>query len=62
MQIKNNFIGGYFSASKKYNTNIKKAKKVFNSFLIDLKNFKIPLLNSYEKDYKFEGKYIQIHI
>ena len=54
MQIKNNFFNGYFYNSSKYNNNIKKTKKAFNSFLIDLKNFKIPLLQSYEKNYKFD--------
>jgi len=32
---------------------VKKTKKVFNSFIIDLKNNQIPLLESYEKNYEF---------
>ena len=40
--------------SKSYYKNLKKTKKIFNSFLIDLKNFEIPLLQSYEKDYEFD--------
>jgi len=54
MLKKDNFFKSYFVNSSKYNRNIKKTKKVFNSFLIDLKNYKIPLLESFEKDYKFD--------
>jgi len=54
MLKKDNFFKSYFVNSSKYNRNIKKTKKVFNSFLIDLKNYKIPLLGSFEKDYKFD--------
>ena len=53
MIIKNNFFDGYFVNSSKYKNNIKKTKFFFESFLKDLKNFKIPLLQSYEKDYQF---------
>ena len=53
MLKKDNFFKNYFVNSKKYYENIKKTKKIYNSFLIDLKNFKIPLLESYEKDYEF---------
>ena len=53
MLKKDNFFKNYFINSNKYNRNLKKTKKVFNSFLSDLKNCKIPLLKSYEKDYKF---------
>ena len=51
---KDNFFKGNFVNSRKYNINLKKTKKVINSFLNDLKNFKSPLLESYEKDYKFD--------
>ena len=54
MLKKDNFFKSYFVNSSKYNRNIKKTKKVFNSFLVDLKNYKIPLLESFEKDYKFD--------
>ena len=54
MLKKDNFFKSYFDNSSKYNRNIKKTKKVFNSFLADLKNHKIPLLGSFEKDYKFD--------
>ena len=54
MLKKDNFFKSYFINSSKYNRNIKRTKKVFDSFLKDLKNYKIPLLESYEKDYKFD--------
>ena len=53
MLKKDNFFKSYISNSKSYYKNLKKTKKVFNSFLIDLKNFEIPLLESFEKDYEF---------
>ena len=53
MLKKDNFFKNYFVNSRKYYENIKKVKKTYGSFLVDLKNFKIPLLESYEKDYKF---------
>ena len=37
-----------------YNKNLKKTKNFFNSLIIDLKNNKIPLLESYEKNYEFD--------
>jgi len=51
---KDNFFKNYFISSSKYNKNLKKTKKIFNSFLIDLKNNQIPLLDSYEKNYEFD--------
>jgi len=65
------FFKNYIKNSSSYRNNLKKTKKVFNSFLIDLKNFDIPLLESYEKDYKLDfsremvkkfSKYINIII
>ena len=53
MLKKDNFFKDYFVNSRRYYENIKKVKKTYSSFLVDLKNFKIPLLESYEKDYKF---------
>ena len=50
---KDNFFKSYISNSRSYNKNLKKTKKTFNSFLVDLKNFKVPLLESYEKEYEF---------
>ena len=54
MLKKDNFFKNYFINLSKYNKNLKKTKKIFNSFIVDLKNDKIPLLKSYEKDYKFD--------
>jgi|TARA_B110000438_G_scaffold253170_1_gene258641 glucose-6-phosphate isomerase len=54
MLKKDNFFKSYFIKSNKYNQNLKKTKKVFNSFLIDLESNKIPLLESYKKSYKFD--------
>ena len=51
---KNNFFKSYFFNYTEYNKNIKKTKKIYKSFLLDLKNNKIPLLNSYEKNYEFD--------
>tara|TARA_Y100000590_G_scaffold396994_1_gene478198 strand:+ start:578 stop:1717 length:1140 start_codon:yes stop_codon:yes gene_type:complete len=45
---------GSFVNSKEYKKNIIKTKKVFNSFSLDLKNFEIPLLESYDKDYELD--------
>ena len=53
MLKEDNFFKNYFANSSKYNKNLKKTKKFFNSFLLDLKNNKIPLLESYEKNYEF---------
>jgi len=51
---KDNFFKNYIGNTKSYYQNLKKTKKVFNSFLTDLNNFEIPLLESYEKDYEFD--------
>jgi len=51
---RDNFFKNYIRNSSVYNNNLKKTKKIFNSFLIDLKNFEIPSLESYEKDYEFD--------
>ena len=54
MLKKDNFFKNYFINLSKYNKNLKKTKKVFSSFIVDLKNNKIPLLKSYEKNYEFD--------
>ena len=54
MLKKDNFFKSYFINLRKYNENLKKTKKIFNSFLVDLKNNQIPLLESYEKNYAFD--------
>ena len=50
MLIKNNF----FLSSKKFYRNLKKTKKLFNSFKSDLNDFKIPLLDSYQRNYEYD--------
>ena len=40
--------------SKKYKQNLKKTKKIFDFFYSDYKNFNIPLLQSYEKNYNLD--------
>ena len=54
MLKKNNFFKNYFTNSKQYNKNLKKTKKIFNHFLLDLKSNQIPLLESYKKSYEFD--------
>mgnify|MGYP001413051163 FL=1 len=57
---KDSFFKNYFTNSSKYNKNLKKTKKFFSSFLLDLKNNQIPLLESYEKNYEFNFSKITI--
>ena len=54
MLKKDNFFKNYFTNLSNYKTNLKKTKKVFNSFIVDLKNNKIPLFESFEKNYEFD--------
>ena len=54
MLNKNIFFSNFFFKSKKFYQNLRKTQKIFDSFLLDLKNFKIPILNCYEKDYTFD--------
>jgi len=54
MLEKDNFFKNYFINLSKYNKNLKKTKKIFNSFIVDLNNNQIPLLKSYEKNYEFD--------
>ena len=54
MLKKNNFFKNYFNNSFTYNKNLKKTKKIFKSFLIDLESNEIPLLKSFERDYEFD--------
>ena len=54
MLNKSIFFNNFFFKSKKFYQNLKKTKKIFNSFQLDLKNFEIPLLKCYEKDYTFD--------
>ena len=54
MLKKDNFFKNYFTNLSKYNQNLKKTKKIFNSFLLDLRDDQIPFLTSYEKNYEFD--------
>ena len=54
MLKKDNFFKSYFTNLKTYKKNVKKTKIFFSSFLADLKNNQIPLLESYEKNYEFD--------
>ena len=47
-------VKNYIFNKKKFNKNLLKTKKVFHSFLHDLNNYKIPLLESYKEDYDFD--------
>ena len=60
MLDKNNFFKDFSFKSKKFYKNLKKTKKIYNSFLVDLKNNQIPLLESYEKNYKFDFSMITV--
>ena len=51
---KGNFIKNYFINLRKYNKNLKETKKLFSSLLLDLENYQIPMLESYEKNYEFD--------
>ena len=53
MLKKDNFFKSYFGSEKKHKVNVKKTEKIFNSLVLEIKNNKIPLLQSYEKNYKF---------
>ena len=53
MLKKDNFFKHYFARSREYKKNLKKTKEFFNTFLLDLRNNQIPLLDSYEKNYEF---------
>jgi len=48
-----NFFKGYSINNKDYKKNVIKTKNIFQSFLKDLNNHQIPLLDSYQKDYDF---------
>jgi len=48
---KNDFFKDYSKNSKKFGKNLKKTKKLFIKLKSDIKNSKIPLLQSFEKNY-----------
>ena len=54
MLKKDNFFKSYFINLSQYNNSLKKTKKIFDSFLVDLKKDQIPLLESYKKNYEFD--------
>ena len=54
MLKKDNFFKSYFINSSKYYNNLIKTKKVFNSLKLDFNNSEIPLLETYDKSYKFD--------
>ena len=54
MLKKDNFFKSYFINLSQYNNSLKKTKKIFDSFLVDLKKNQIPLLESYKKNYEFD--------
>ena len=54
MLNKNNFFKNFSFNSKKFSSSLKKTKKVFKDFKIDLNNQQIPLLQSYENEYDFD--------
>ena len=53
MLYKDNFFKNFSNKSKLFRYSLKKTKKAFKYFHDDLNNHRIPLLECYEKDYKF---------
>ena len=53
MEKKNNFFKDFDSNSINFFKNLKKTKGIFNDLKLNIKNFEIPLLQSYDKDYTF---------
>lgn len=60
MLNKNIFFNNFFFKSKKFYQNFKKTQNFFNSFLLELKNFEIPTLECYKKDYIFDFSSITV--
>jgi len=54
MLKKDNLFKNYSINLNQYSKNLKKTKRIFNSFLFDLKNNKIPMLETHDKDYEFD--------
>ena len=48
------FFQNHLKYSKAFHKNFKKTKKIFKNLKYDIKNFKLPLLKSYEKNYKLD--------
>ena len=53
MLNKNNFFKDFYFNSNKLDQNLEKTKEIFKSFKLDLKNFEIPLLQCYQKNYAY---------
>jgi glucose-6-phosphate isomerase len=53
MLKEDNFFKGYFNNSIKYRKNLKKTRKAFSSLILDLKSSRIPVLESYKKEYSY---------
>ena len=51
---KNFFFKDYFLKSNNFKKNKQKTKKVYKSLLNDIKNSKIPLLQSFQNDYQLD--------
>ena len=49
-----NFFKNYSQNIKKNKENLKKTKSLFQSLIIDIKNNKIPMLESYNKNYELD--------
>ena len=60
MLNKNIFFNNFFFKSRKFHQNLKKTQNFFNSFLLELKNFEIPVLECYKKDYTFDFSSITV--
>ena len=54
MLNKSVFFYNYFFNSKNFNKNIKNARKNYKLLKLDIKNFNIPFLHSFEKNYSFD--------
>jgi len=53
MLNKKDFFKNLQANNKNFNQNLKKTKKIYKKFKLDLDNFKIPLMQSYKKNYNF---------
>ena len=54
MLYRKNFFKNFSLGNKKFNHNLKETKKKFQILQTEIKNKKIPFLNSFEKNYKFD--------
>jgi len=50
---KDNFFKNYFYNTSRYKKNLEQTKVILNTFLEDIKNKKIPMIETYEKSYKY---------